>query len=307
MKYGVNILVIAALGLGACAVRGTPAPVTGWDDESQPGSAIATRVSGQPHPDRIRVAHGDSLYTIAHRYGVPLQRLIEINHLAPPYRLEAGQTILLEPTAEQRRVAAAPPPQSEQPAIHVAYARTGGPRIDSDEVPPPEKPTNIPAASEGDRMPERTAEVREAATPTPAPAPAKGSEKFLWPVEGRVIASYGTAENGMRNDGINIAARAGSPVHAAAAGTVVYAGNEIRGYGNLVLLKHQGGYLTAYAHNAEILVHKGDRVARGQTIARVGSTGGVSEPQLHFEIRNGRDAIDPTPLLLPMQQADAKG
>jgi murein DD-endopeptidase MepM/ murein hydrolase activator NlpD len=129
---------------------------------------------------------------------------------------------------------------------------------------------------------------------------------FVWPVHGRVVAGFGIAANGTHNDGINIVARAGSPVHAAKAGEVVYVGNELRGYGNLVLIKHPGGYLTAYAHNSVVLVRKGDRVARGQVIARVGATGQVREPQLHFEIRAGRSPVNPTEYLPPVQQASAE-
>jgi murein DD-endopeptidase MepM/ murein hydrolase activator NlpD len=125
-------------------------------------------------------------------------------------------------------------------------------------------------------------------------------------LEGRIIEGFGPGRNGTHNDGINIAARAGARVVAAAAGTVVYVGNQVRGYGNLVLLKHDGGFLTAYAHNSMLLVHKGERVARGQTIARVGATGGVGEPQLHFEIRSGTKPIDPSRLLPPLEEASAE-
>jgi murein DD-endopeptidase MepM/ murein hydrolase activator NlpD len=144
-------------------------------------------------------------------------------------------------------------------------------------------------------------------TPPPAhdaPPPAQiGARGFIWPVHGHVVEGYGTSHNGTQNDGINIAARAGSPVYASASGEVVYVGNELRGYGNLVLIKHEGGYITAYAHNAAILVHKGDKVARGQTIARVGASGQVDGPQLHFEIRMGRNPVDPAQLLPPEQRA----
>lgn len=116
---------------------------------------------------------------------------------------------------------------------------------------------------------------------------------FLWPVQGRVVSSYGTTADGTHNDGINIAAAEGTPVLAAAAGEVAYAGNELKGYGNLILVKHANGFITAYAHNQKILVKRGDKVARGQEIARVGATGAVAEPQLHFEIRRGARALDP--------------
>jgi murein DD-endopeptidase MepM/ murein hydrolase activator NlpD len=124
-------------------------------------------------------------------------------------------------------------------------------------------------------------------------------------VQGKIIERYGTGPNGTHNDGINIAAKVGEPVRAADAGVVAYAGNELRGYGNLVLIKHSGGYMTAYAHNSQLLVKRGDIVKRGQEIAKAGSTGTVDTPQVHFEIRQGTRAIDPTGLL-PSIQASAR-
>ena len=140
--------------------------------------------------------------------------------------------------------------------------------------------------------------------PPPLPPPHGNVRSFLWPVRGHVIAAYGTGEGGAHNDGINIAAPQGTPVVAADAGTVAYAGNELRGYGNLVLIKHADGWMTAYAHNSALLVKRGEKVARGQTIARVGATGAVGEPQLHFEIRHGTKALDPAEYL-PMPAATA--
>ncbi len=122
---------------------------------------------------------------------------------------------------------------------------------------------------------------------------APSSSGFVWPVQGKVISKFGATSDGLRNDGINIAAPAGAPVMAAADGTVAYAGNQLRGFGNLVLIRHANGLISAYAHNQSLLVKKGDKVKRGAVIARVGSTGNVSKPQLHFEIRKGEDPVDP--------------
>jgi murein DD-endopeptidase MepM/ murein hydrolase activator NlpD len=133
----------------------------------------------------------------------------------------------------------------------------------------------------------------EAEPPAAEPlAPPRGG-RFVWPVKGRVLGGYGPGPGGTHNDGINIAAPTGTPVIAADDGDVAYAGNELRGFGNLVLVKHGDGWMTAYAHCDKLLVHKGDRVRRGQPIARVGATGSVSEPQLHFEVRRGTRALDP--------------
>jgi murein DD-endopeptidase MepM/ murein hydrolase activator NlpD len=145
---------------------------------------------------------------------------------------------------------------------------------------------------------------------TPAPQPAaprtddqpvqladSGRVQFHWPLAGRILTDFGTTGSGERNDGINIAAVQGAQIRAAAAGTVSYCGNELKGYGNLVLIQHDDGYITAYAHVSSILVNRADRVAAGQVIATAGATGDVSSPQLHFEIRHDKRPIDPKALL----------
>ena len=122
-------------------------------------------------------------------------------------------------------------------------------------------------------------------------------------MRGHVLAAYGVARDGGHNDGINIGASRGTPVTAIDSGIVAYAGNELRGYGNLVLIKHGGGWISAYAHCDELLVKKGDPVYRGKVIAKVGATGGVSEPQLHFELRRGKRPVDPREFLAPAPSA----
>ncbi len=148
---------------------------------------------------------------------------------------------------------------------------------------------------------DRIAQTEPAAV-APAPAPAVGTQAnarpelangFRWPVRGRVISTFGEKPNGVRNEGINIAVPEGADVHAASDGVVAYAGNELKGYGNLVLIRHRDGWVTAYAHNKELFVKRGDRVRRGQVIAKAGSTGSVKTPQLHFELRKGASAVDP--------------
>jgi murein DD-endopeptidase MepM/ murein hydrolase activator NlpD len=127
----------------------------------------------------------------------------------------------------------------------------------------------------------------------PAAAP-----HFIWPVKGRLLSGFGPAGKGLHNDGINIAAPAGAQVRAVDNGVVVYAGSELKGFGNLLLIKHANGLTTAYAHNAKLLVARGDTVRQGQVIATVGKTGNVTAPQLHFEVRKGTEAVDPE-LYLP--------
>jgi murein DD-endopeptidase MepM/ murein hydrolase activator NlpD len=138
---------------------------------------------------------------------------------------------------------------------------------------------------------------REPANERERPSIVAGNVTFAWPVAGQVISGFGVARNGERNDGINIAARQGTPIRAAASGTVSYAGS-LNGYGNLALVKHSNGYVTAYGHADRLLVGQGDFVAKGQVIGYVGQTGDVSSPQVHFEIRNGTTPVNPERLLV---------
>ena len=120
---------------------------------------------------------------------------------------------------------------------------------------------------------------------------------FRWPVRGRVIAAFGPKPNGVQNDGINLAVPEGTPIKAAEDGVVAYAGSELKGYGNLVLVRHSNGFVTAYAHASDVLVKRGETVKRGQVIAHAGQTGNVTSPQLHFEIRKGATPVDPAQYL----------
>lgn len=134
-------------------------------------------------------------------------------------------------------------------------------------------------------------------TPASTGVESAADGSFRWPVRGRVISAFGVKPGGERNDGINIEVPEGTPIKAAEGGQVIYAGNELKGFGNLVLVKHPNGFVSAYAHASEVLVQRGDSILRGQTIAKVGATGNVSRPQLHFEIRNGNRPVDPLPYL----------
>jgi len=127
--------------------------------------------------------------------------------------------------------------------------------------------------------------------------PAGAMPSFRWPVHGRVIAAFGPKTNGGQNDGINLAVPEGTPIKAADDGVVAYAGNELKGYGNLVLIRHANGFVSAYANAKELLVKRGDSIKRGQVIANAGQTGNVTSPQLHFEIRKGSTPVDPTKYL----------
>ncbi len=132
-----------------------------------------------------------------------------------------------------------------------------------------------------------------AAIDNAADAASADGKSFRWPVRGRIISGFGTKPNGEKNDGINLAVPEGTSVKAAEAGTVIYAGNELEGYGNLILVRHADGWVSAYAHNKDLLVKRGDTVTRGQIIAHAGMTGSVSAPQVHFELRQGSKPVNP--------------
>jgi murein DD-endopeptidase MepM/ murein hydrolase activator NlpD len=190
-------------------------------------------------------------------------------------------------------VAVSPPPPAPPP--HPAPAPVAAP------APPPAPPLAPPSKAIA-FPPRESSAAEEARAEAAAPVASvqnHGGGHFPWPLRGRVLASYGVAADGTHNDGINIAASRGTPIEAVESGIVAYAGNELRGYGNLVLVKHANGWISAYAHCDELLVKKGDPVYRGKVIAKVGATGGVSEPQLHFELRQGKRPVDPRGYLGP--------
>jgi murein DD-endopeptidase MepM/ murein hydrolase activator NlpD len=161
-------------------------------------------------------------------------------------------------------------------------------------VPVPSAPAATPAApaTTAALAPTKPAAADDAADPASASGTA-----FRWPVRGRIISGFGTKPNGERNDGINLAVPEGTSVKAAEAGTVIYAGNELEGYGNLILIRHADGWVSAYAHNSKLLVKRGDVVRRGQNIAQAGMSGAVTTPQVHFELRKGSKPVNPLDLL----------
>jgi murein DD-endopeptidase MepM/ murein hydrolase activator NlpD len=210
------------------------------------------------------------VYTIARQYGVDAYALVSLNKLPPPFDLFEGQRLAI--------------PSGEAPPSTVVTAE---PNQTTPRKPVSRPDLDTPA---GQSEAHTTAVPRSSETP---PSPSATAGAFVWPVEGRIISDFGAKGGGRFNDGINIAAPSGTAVRAAADGVVAYAGNELRGFGNMLLIKHPGGWVTAYAHNQELLVRRGNSVGRGQLIARVGSTGGVDQPQLHFELRKGKKAVDP--------------
>jgi murein DD-endopeptidase MepM/ murein hydrolase activator NlpD len=232
------------------------------------------------------VASGETLYSVARRYQVDQSELTRLNDLRAPYTIRVGQHLRV------------PAPQLRDAETMVAARDAGaasapGAVVESDVAEPAERDTAAGGTSNGvapPRDPGKSEAEKQMALANPPPL---SSRKFLWPVDGKVLLSFGSKGSGLHNDGVNIAAPAGTVVRAAENGVVAYAGNELRGFGNLLLVKHDGGWMTAYAHNASLLVRRGDQVKRGQPIARVGQSGNVSTPQLHFELRRGKSAVDP--------------
>lgn len=279
------------------------------------------------------VARGETLYGLSRRYRTDLASLARVNNLSPPYGIYDGQVLRL-PGQEVAMAPATPPPspvtgsspvpnresgisvQEVPPPPSLGTATEASPTASS-PVPPPSPPAAAPpstaAPSSRDAAPAGTAPpshpppppVVQNDPPPPQTAaitpPRTGSGQFLWPAKGRLLSGFGPKPGGQHNDGINIEVAQGSPVRAAESGTVIYAGNELRGYGNLLLIRHAGGWVTAYAHNEQLLVRRGAQVARGQVIAHAGSSGGVGSPQVHFEIRRGREAVDPLRYLGPQE------
>ena len=188
----------------------------------------------------------------------------------------------------------APAPAQEEPAKPAVAEAAPAP---APATPPPVESPAKPAAAAPVTPPPATSTSREESGRQPPPLPPRAGKTFAWPVRGRVIATFGSQGGGLHNDGINIQAPRGTPVRAAENGVVAYAGGEIKGFGNLLLIRHADGFMTAYAHNEALLVKRGDIVRRGQVISRVGATGNVDSPQLHFEVRKGSQAIDPEQVL----------
>jgi murein DD-endopeptidase MepM/ murein hydrolase activator NlpD len=289
-------------------------------------------------PISMTVQFGQTLSGIAHAYHVPMRAIADANGLSPPYRIQAGRTLIIPGSNRLRNpappvsVAALPPARNELPPPATKFQVPASPgngqaepvdrpvttslegslAVASPSLSPPTSGTAeapaikpSPAAAAPVTVQPTTASPAGSQPATSAPS-IRGGGAFLWPVRGNIVAIYGSRSDGSHNDGINIAAPKGAAVEATEAGTVAYTGNELRGYGNLILVKHPNGWISAYAHCDQMLVQRGQKVARGQVIARVGSTGNVSEPQLHFELRRGNHPVDPREFLAPLPTAITK-
>jgi murein DD-endopeptidase MepM/ murein hydrolase activator NlpD len=250
-----------------------PAPVA----SHAPASRIAS-AEGTTHV----VAPGETLLGLSRRYHTPVKSIVAANRLTPDAHLRIGSSVVIPGRAAS--VATATPPASHKVAENAPIAAPA-PKA----APAMQKVASVePSASV--RLASPSVDTSEGTSSSATP-------QFRWPVRGRVISSFGPIPNGQQNDGINLSVPEGTAVRAAGDGTVAYAGNELKGYGNLILLRHSNGYVTAYAHASELMVKRGDTVRRGQIIAKSGATGSVTAPQLHFEIRKGSAPVDPMKFL----------
>ena len=244
------------------------------------------------------VAPGESLIGIARHYHLSLTGLARFNSISPYTKLNVGDRINI-PVG--RQAAAHPQPVAQPAPTHIATRPVAAPpRIAQATSVPVQKYAAAPPQTARMATPEPVTTSHAEAPAPQAQAEANanaGAPSFRWPVHGRVIAAFGARPNGVQNDGINLAVPEGTPVKAADDGVVAYAGNELKGYGNLVLIRHANGYVSAYANASELLVKRGDAIKRGQVIAHAGQTGNVTSPQLHFEIRKGSTPVDPTKYL----------
>ncbi|MBR0812722.1 MULTISPECIES: LysM peptidoglycan-binding domain-containing M23 family metallopeptidase [Bradyrhizobium] len=265
----------------AAAPAPAPAPVAAAP-AAKPVAAMAAP------PSTHFVNHGDTLASIARKNRISSAELARANGLDPSAKLKLG-TRLTVPGAKTAAVAA---PVAAAPVAGTLQPVAAAPA-------PATKMAAVAAPVQSARLAQATTNVEE----KPAETPAKAAETtsalptFRWPVRGKVVTSYGAKTNGKSNDGINLAVPEGTPVKAAEDGVVAYSGNELKGYGNLVLVRHSNGYVTAYAHASELLVKRGDTIKRGQVIAKSGQSGEVASPQLHFEIRKGSSPVDPLQFL----------
>jgi murein DD-endopeptidase MepM/ murein hydrolase activator NlpD len=256
------------------------------------------------------VGSGETLYSLGRKYGVSPFEIAQANGLARDASLSVGQNVKIP--GASAKVASASPKLAEKPK-QVAeetitdeepqvFAKPGKKKLVIDEEPKQEAAVTEPKAEEP-VVEEKVAEVpvkKELKLKEPkveTAAPTSQALALRWPVRGKVISDYGPKSGGLKNEGINISVPEGTSIRAAESGVVAYAGNELKGYGNLILIRHDGGYVTAYAHAKELIVKRGDKVKRGDVIAKAGQTGAVSSPQVHFEVRKGPAALDPNKFL----------
>ncbi len=280
-------------------------------------------------PQRYNVKDGDTVESVARMFNASPSQLTRLNNLNAPYKLAAGQSLRLPPsikppeplytsemlaarqasqkTVISRTTSSRNAPEAYEPVMGASSPASVEREVLSSPAPVTAEPLNAPpmptpvassqSSSSTAAPPIVSAPSQKAVSVASTTVPPRAGTKFIWPVDGPVISSYGRKADGRSNDGVNIKAAKGATVRAAENGVVAYAGNELAGYGNLVLIRHADKWMTAYAHLDGMIVAKGATVKRGQAIGTVGQTGSVDSPQLHFEVRRGTEALNPEPYL----------
>lgn len=264
--------------------------VSAHDVVAQPNTTTRVKLR------EITVVAGDTLYSLSRKYSVPVNDLAVMNNISAPFALSVGQKLKVPDLASAPvRAAASAPAVKSAPVVTHAQSKYGTPPA----TPKVAKKTNVPKGIAKGVQPVKHTQQKISSDPNkklPSIA-ARSSSKFSWPVRGKILSHYGAKSGGLFNDGINIGASRGTAVKAAENGVVAYAGNEVKGMGNLVIIQHSGGWMTVYAHMDSMSVRRGARVSVGQKIGTVGATGKVDQSQLHFEIRKGTKAYNPSSYL----------
>lgn len=271
-----------------------------------PAPDLPSRATLRPG-ETVTVRGNENIYLLAHEHNVSMRELIVLNDMKPPYAVRRGQKLVLPVPGVYNEMA--PPEASPLEPVESAEIAPIGPvevtsqvlepPVTKQELAPPPSTNNLKvsptplAPHDAVQTLNTPSPVQKQAATTLADDSADNALSMRWPVQGPILSSFGSKGAGMNNDGINIGAPKGSAIVAAAPGMVVYAGNDMKGFGNLVLIRHRGDVITAYAHLERVLVKKDTIVGQGDMIGTVGKTGNVSSPQLHFEIRQDGKPVDP--------------
>ena len=249
-----------------------------------------------------KVRKGDNLFSISRRFNISIQELIKVNKIREPYKIFPNQSIFI--------------PQNQKHIVVKGQTLYSISRFYETTVFTLAKYNNIKNVNNinvGKELiiPKRSEKIKKIKSKKwdsnfkkkkiennkNVILRDKKTSKFIWPVKGKLLSKYGKSKEGFYNDGINIDSKKGTKVMSSQAGKVIYCGNEIPGYGNLILIKHSKNWITAYAHLNEVFTEKGKNVSKGEIIGSVGNTGNVRSPQLHFEIRKGKESVNPLKLL----------
>jgi len=313
MRVAIALLVFPVILVTGCATR-APAPV----DDRRPAPAAQPKppvlqATPQAAPSSARPGHytvkrGDTLYSIALEHGADYRELALWNKLEDPSRIRVGQDLRVAAVDDRAAVQVGSVRQSGElearplgPSLAPAPpASDGGMKTTPKALRLPFSEQNLAALSRPDARPEAlkpaaaAAPAPAAAPPSPAPERAADSINFVWPAKGRVVTGFSEP----RSKGVDIAGNMGDPVVAAAAGRVIYVGSGIPGLGKFIVVRHENGFNTVYAHNREILVKMDQNLARGQKIAELGNSDADS-PKLHFQIRKFGTPLDPIKYLPP--------